>query len=90
MTEYVWKQRSAASSIYWLRPQGDIFDSAIGLVHKLNALHGGDPDDWYVATWMPQEKQVAILSKDLPEDEALAMAKMLILLSLKQKENSND
>ena len=79
MTEYVWV-KNEDSGIHWLRPQRDYLGLAVGLVHRMNTSDR-QRDDWYVATWMPKEKQIAILPKDLPKDEALSMAKMLILLA---------
>jgi hypothetical protein len=66
---------SSISRLHWLRQSKGA--TADGLLERR-------PDSWYVATWGPREKEIARLPGDMPEDEAKAAAKLLILLSLKE------
>lgn len=72
--DHFWFQ-SHSGDIHWLRQsKGALAD---GLLEQR-------PESWHVAAWLPSEREIATLPRDMPLDEALATAKMLILLSLKE------
>ncbi len=72
--EFDW-YRSPSSRVHWLRKSRN--DRSEGLLERRTY-------SWHVATWLPSEKEIATLPGDMPLNEALATAKMLILLSLKE------
>jgi hypothetical protein len=78
MTSEPYWYRNSDSGIYWLRASENSI--AEGLLERRR-------DSWYVATWNPNEKAIARLPGDMPEDEAKAAAKLLILLSLKEADH---
>ena len=74
--------KSVNGNLWWLRPAfGGL---AVGLTHKERS--GDDVHKWRVATWQPLEKIITHLPAELTTDEALDAARLLILLSLKEKE----
>jgi hypothetical protein len=75
MTGDLYWYRNPDSGIYWLRASENSIGE--GIMQRLRST-------WYVATWNPKEKEIARLPGDMPEDEAKAAAKLLILLSLKE------
>ena len=81
MTEFNW-HKSDNGNLWWLRPSpGGL---SVGLTHR--ERNGDHEHKWRVATWQPIEKIIAHLPAELTTDEALDAARLLILLSLKEKE----
>lgn len=80
--EYEW-YRAKGSEIHWLRRAEEMNGRSYGLVCPFIA------DDrklvWEIGVWIPREETITTMTHDTPVDEVLGTAKMLILLTLKQR-----
>jgi hypothetical protein len=87
--EYAWRQHPE-STIWWLKPNRRTHGwLSVGLMHRDAPSESRNPNvyQWRVARWVPIEAFIAYLPNDMPEAEALDVAKMLILLSLKENQS---
>lgn len=76
--EFMWRTDPSAT-VWWLKPNNG--PQPVGIMHST-------VEGWRVALWVPKEKFIANLPADMPKAEALEAAKMLILLSLKESDQS--
>lgn len=76
---FEWRKKKH-SSIWWLRDPKNMFATSVGLVSpsQIEPL-------WHVAVWIPREEVLVKLPRDTPMDDVLGTAKVLILLTLKQR-----
>jgi hypothetical protein len=79
---FEWRKKEH-STVWWLRDPKDMFSQPLGLVAP--AFGNNGEEVWEVAVWIPTEERITTIPRDTPFVEVLDTAKMLILLTLKQR-----